>query len=146
MNETWQAWLIAGVILFIIELFTPGFVAAVFGGACLVTAIPAALGAPIWGMVVVFIMATLGLTLGVRPLFVRKNVADFARTNAAALVGCVATVQERIDNQASTGRVLVEGDDWRAVSDGNDPISAGERVVVKRVESNRLHVCRFGQS
>jgi membrane protein implicated in regulation of membrane protease activity len=146
MNETWQAWLIAGGILFIIELFTPGFVAAVFGGACLVTAIPAALGAPIWGMVVVFITATLGLTLGARPLFVRKHVAHPARTNAAALVGCIATVQERIDNQASTGRVLVEGDDWRAVSDGNDPISAGERVVVNRVESNRLHVCRFGQS
>jgi membrane protein implicated in regulation of membrane protease activity len=143
MNNTWQAWLIAGGVLFILELFTPGFVAAVFGGACLVTAIPAALGAPLWGMMATFIVSTLGIAIGVRPFFVRKQSAQRARTNADALVGRIGKVIEGIDNQSSNGRILVEGDDWRAVSEGDETIAVGERVIVKRIESNRLHVSRY---
>lgn len=146
MNENWQAWLIAGGILFVLELLTPGFVAAVFGGACLVTAIPAALGAPVWGMIVTFIGATLVLTTGVRPLFVRKEGAQAARTNADALIGCIGKVMEPIDKQSSTGRVFVEGDDWRAVSESNETIPMGAQVIVKRVESNRLHVDSLGRT
>jgi hypothetical protein len=38
MLELWHLWVIAGLALFIIEIFTPGFVMGVFGVACLVVA------------------------------------------------------------------------------------------------------------
>ena len=142
MQETWQAWLIAGGVLFILELFTPGFVLAVFGGACVITALPAALGAPLWVLIVTFIVSTIGFAIGVRPVLLRKTGAPPARTNADALVGREGKVVEAVDNRSSSGRVLVEGDDWRAVSETDETIALGEQVIVKRVESNRLHVSR----
>lgn len=143
MNDAWQVWLISGGLFLILELFTPGFVAAVLGGACCLTAVPSALHAPFWVIVSTFIVATLGLTLGVRPFFVGRTGSVAARTNADALVGSTGRVLESIDNLSATGRVLVEGDDWRALSETNEPIAAGEMVLVKRIESNRLHVCRI---
>lgn len=143
MNPTSQAWLIAGGVLFIVELFTPGFVAAVFGAACLVTAIPAALESPFWVMVVTFIGATLLFSVTVRPILL-KQTREPVRTNADALVGSIGKVLESIDNRASTGRVQAEGDDWRAVSEDEAVISVGEQVEVLRVESKRLYVRRRG--
>jgi len=35
MLEPWHIWVIAGLLLWIIEIFTPGFVAGVFGTAAL---------------------------------------------------------------------------------------------------------------
>jgi membrane protein implicated in regulation of membrane protease activity len=52
---------------------------------------------------------------------------------------------EPIDNHSSTGRVFVGGDDWRAVSENNETIPMGAQVIVKRVESNRLHVESLGR-
>jgi membrane protein implicated in regulation of membrane protease activity len=55
-------------------------------------------------------------------------------------VGKTGRVSERIDRAANTGRVIVEGDDWRAVSENDVPIESGARVEIIRVDSTILLV------
>ncbi len=59
-------------------------------------------------------------------------------TGSEGLVGAVAVVRTPLDPE---GQVLVHGELWRAVSDG-ERIAAGERVRVVAVDSLTLHVTR----
>ena len=44
----WLIWLSAGIILAILEVFTPGFFIVGIGVSLAITAIPAAFGLPFW--------------------------------------------------------------------------------------------------
>ena len=62
------------------------------------------------------------------------------KTNADALVGKVGRVVEVIDNNKSQGRVIVEGDNWRAETENNEIVKEGEKVEVVKVNSTILIV------
>ena len=57
-----------------------------------------------------------------------------------ALAGRVGIVSERIDPATGKGRVLVEGEDWRAASLMDAALEPGTRVMVVRVEGATLYV------
>lgn len=61
-------------------------------------------------------------------------------TNTEALIGRIAVVSETIDYNNNTGRVSVDGDDWKAVSVDNSIIEKGNRVKILKVESVILTV------
>ncbi len=148
--ESWQIWVIVGVLLLIMEIFTPGFVVACFGVACLVAAIFAAFGASFTVEVVVFCVASLVAFFTVRPLFVkriyRSDKDAAARTNVDALAGKVGLVTERIDPSIGKGRAALGGDDWRATSTDDSVIESGERVEVIRVEGTKLFVKKIAKN
>jgi membrane protein implicated in regulation of membrane protease activity len=52
----------------------------------------------------------------------------------------VGIVSERIDPATGKGRVLVEGEDWRAASLMDTALEPGTRVMVVRVEGATLYV------
>jgi membrane-bound ClpP family serine protease len=45
-----------------------------------------------------------------------------------------------IDNSLNKGRVLVEGDDWKAIAVNDEIIPEGERIEVVKVNSTILIV------
>ena len=145
--ESWHVWVIVGVLLLIIEIFTPGFVVACFGVGCLVAAIFAAFDVSFTVKVVVFSIASLVAFFTVRPLFVkhiyRSDKDAAAKTNVDALVGKVAFVTERIDPSIGKGRASLGGDDWRAITTDDSTIERGQRVEVIRVEGTKLFVKRI---
>jgi len=142
--EHWHIWVIAGVVLLIAEIFTPGFVLACFGVACLVAAIFAALDVGLTLEVIVFCVASIVAFFTVRPLFVKRFYRSdddaAARTNVDALAGKVGMVVERIDPSMNVGRVVLGGDNWRAASVDGAVIERGEQVEVIRVEGTKLFV------
>ena len=142
--EDWHIWVIAGVVLLIAEIFTPGFVLACFGVACLVAAVIAAFDVSLTFEVIVFCVASVVAFFAVRPLFVKRFYRSdddaAARTNVDALVGKVGMVAERIDPSLNVGRVVLGGDNWRAVSVDGVVIEGGEKVEVVRVEGTKLFV------
>ena len=134
--EWWHFWLIVGLILFIVEIFTPGFVMASFGTAAILTTIFAALGLSFKLQLLSFAVATLIVFFTIRPLLKKYfyRFDDPLRTNVHALIGKRGKVIERIDNSENSGRVQLGGEDWRARTIHDESIEVGEIVKVVRIE------------
>jgi membrane protein implicated in regulation of membrane protease activity len=136
-------WMLAAVVLFIFEIFTPGFVLASFGLACVLASLTAYLSFGLEVQLIVFVVSSLVTFFTLRPLANKFLKPDSTlSTNVDALIGKLARVVEPIDTAANTGRVKIDGDDWRAVSQHGDSISLGETVVIKKVDSATLIVAR----
>jgi len=140
MTET-QIWIIAGIILFILEIVTPGFVLANFGVAALAAAAASWLGAGITVQVIVFVVSCLISFVTVRPLLSRTmNTGKTTRTGTDAVIGRVVRVTDAIPEPPEAGRVQIDGDSWRAMSVHGSPIDEGARVRVIRIESTTVFV------
>ena len=136
----WHWWAIAALLLFILEIFTPAFLAASAGIGCLLAAACAGMG---WGIelqLLAFSVGTAASMFSVRPFMKRYGGGAGIPTNVDALAGKIGRVSERIDHRANTGRVIVDGDDWRAVTENDQAVEAGSRVQVIRVDSTILLV------
>ena len=66
--------------------------------------------------------------------FLDKKSKD-VKTNADALVGRKGVVSERIDAAQHTGRVAIDGDDWKAVSENGEVIEKGTEVEIVKLDS-----------
>ena len=112
------------------------------GFRCRAAAVAAACSAGVSGQLIWFSVVTLISFILVRPLLLRS----FRRGNAgresgtAALKGREAVVSERISAADNTGRVAIDGDDWKAVSSDGSVIEKGIRVIILDVDSVILKV------
>ena len=135
----WLIWLSAGIILAILEVFTPGFFIVGIGVSMAITALPAALGLPFWFQLLVCGVMILIFFLLVRPLVMKIPHSDSKNTGTAALMGEEGIVVETI-TRIEGGRVKVGGEVWKAKSD--EPIEKDLLVVVTVVEGVTLNVRR----
>ena len=144
----YQLWLIAAIVLVIIEICTAGFGSICFAIGAFFSALVAGLGAGFTWQIVVFVVISLLTFFLLRPIALRfaerhsKNV----KTNADALVGRQGVVSERIDADQHTGRVAIDGDDWKAVSADGSIIEKGVSVEIVKLDSIILTVQRNAQS
>ena len=90
-----------------------------------------------WWAIVPMVGATAGLFLFVIAAGVRA-LAGRQLLGPSGLVGQLATVKERL---APEGQVLVSGEIWRAVAEG-EPVDAGARVRVVAVDGLTLRVAK----
>ncbi|MBO6026420.1 MAG: NfeD family protein [Bacteroidales bacterium] len=129
--EYYQIWLIAAFVLVIIELLTAGFGVICFAIGALFSALVAFFGVNIIWQLVVFAAASVLCFLFLRPVLLRllERKSKDVKTNADALIGKTAIVSETIDSEKNTGRVAVDGDDWKAVS-AEGIINKGEKVEI----------------
>ena len=133
-------WLAAFVALAALEAATVNLVSIWFAVGALAALIAAALGAPLWLQVTVFILASaLSLAL-TRPLARRFLARRRVPTNADRVLGQTAKVTEAIDNDDARGAVYADGKTWTARSADGNPIPAGVRVRVLRMEGVTLLV------
>jgi membrane protein implicated in regulation of membrane protease activity len=140
--EMWHYWIIAGLILLIVEIFTPAFVLGSFGIGCFIAGIAAGLDLSVYWQIFIFSAGTLLIFFTIRPLFLRylKPKGEAERTNTDALAGLKAIVIEDIDNDRSVGRVKIGGEDWRAVSADDSRIQKDLPVRVLRVDGSKVIV------
>lgn len=137
-----QIWLIAAIVLFILEVITPGFVLANFAVASLAAALSAWMGADTAMQIVVFAIVSLISFVALRPIL-RRTIYKNKRqspTGAAALVGREVHVTEMIPAPPGLGRVQIDGDSWRAASLSNRVIASGAVVIVVSVDSSTVIV------
>lgn len=134
-------WLVVGVGLLLVEVFTLTIVLGLLGVAALVAAAVAALDVGAVGQAVAFAGTSAALLIFARPPVQRMlNRGDDGRSSdARALAGSTATVVERVSDE--TGRVRLNGELWRARPyAGGGPIEAGRPVSVAAVEGATLLV------
>ena len=147
-NWTWILWTILGVVLVIAEVFTPGFVLLWFGVGALAAALAAFLGAGLAAQFFLFIAVSAALTALSRTLFVNyfgggEEEPDGLRMGAASLPGQIGTVVTSSQGALNEGAVKVYGSVWTAYpAEGEEPLEAGDRVVVERLQGASLYVRR----
>lgn len=128
--DAWLLWLIAAVILGVGEIVTAAFLLAPFAGGALISALVAAAGGGAFAQWAVFLVASVGILAGLRPLArSHKRMPPQIRTGTAALVGKTGTVTERID--PDKGSVRIDGEIWSARPYDEDSVfEPGARVSI----------------
>jgi membrane protein implicated in regulation of membrane protease activity len=132
--EDWVWWLVAAGVLAVGEIATLGFFLGPIAVAASAAAIVALAGAGLAIQWVVFIAASLGSVLVLRPIARRhlKTPASL-RTGTAALVGAPAVVLQRVDGNG--GQVRIGGEVWSARSyDEDDAFEEGARVEIMKID------------
>lgn len=134
-------WLIAMVVLLIIEAVVPGLISIWFALGALAALVAALFHAPFWLQVVWFLVVSILTLLLTRP-FVKKYVNNrVTPTNADMVIGKDAVVTEAIDNLKGKGAVRLNGKVWTArMADENTAAKVGETVRVLRIEGVKVIV------
>ena len=143
--EIWHMWVIAALILVVVEIFTTGFAVICLAVGAIAAAVDAACGGGAEGQLIWFAAATLLAFVFVRPLLLkafRKSGGRERLSGVDALKGREAVVSEHISSSDNTGRVAVDGDDRKAVSADGTDIGKGEKVTIESVDSVVLTVRR----
>jgi len=150
VSLTWIIWTVLGVILIIAEVFTPGFVLLWFGIGALAAALAGLLGiASLPLQFLIFALVSVSLTAASRTIFVnyfsREREGDDLKMGVDALPGKVGTVVSSSKGALNEGAVKVYGSTWTAYpSEGEEPLEAGERVTVERIQGASIYVRRIG--
>ena len=136
-----DVWLVAMIVLLIIEGIVPGIVSIWFAIGAFAAMISAILGAPLWLQVLWFFAVSI-LTLCLTRPFAKKYVNSRATpTNADMLIGKECVVTEEIDNVLGTGAVTVGGKVWTARTEEPDgKVEAGKVMTVVKIEGVKLIV------
>jgi len=131
----WQVWAVVAVLGLILELSSGDFFIICFA----IGAVGAAVVSPFAGIYVqllVFAVITLFSIFTVRPFALRYLYKKESNrpSNADALLGQIGTVSETI-LAGGFGRVIIAGDNWKAICTGEEDIPQGTRVRVVGRES-----------
>ena len=140
--QAYLIWLIAAIVLVIFEICSATFGAICFAIGAGFSALAAGLGANLTWQIIVFAIVSLLTFVFLRPFmlkFLDRKTKD-VKTNADALVGRKGVVSERIDMVQHTGRVAIDGDDWKAVTEDGAVIEKGVEVEIVKLDSIILTV------
>ena len=133
-------WLLVAVIFGVIEAATVQLMSIWFAVGAVAAMIAALLGAGIWLQFVVFLAVAVLVLVFTRPLVKKVLRVGHVHTNADSLIGRIGAVTVDIAGPGEVGRVLVDGQDWSAVSQDGIPVAKGEKVLVKAIEGVKLVV------
>ena len=137
----WHWWMYAAILLFILELFTPGFILACLGVGAVTASFLAYIGFNLDTQLIGFGVTTLLSLFIIRPMLYKKGAAqDKIKTNTDALINRTARVTEEINWEVNSGRVSIDGDVWRAKSSSEEIIIVNEQVIVESIESTIVTV------
>lgn len=138
-NETWR-WIWTGVALGmgLGEIFTAGFFLLPFAAGAAAAALLAWLGVAVLAQWLTFFGVSL-LAFGYLRRFARAQNDALPAVGANRFADAQGRVLEAIDPELATGLVRVEGEEWRATTDG-PPIPVGARVAIREVRGVRLVV------
>jgi len=133
--DAWVIWLVVAVVLGVAEVLNLSFYLFPFAiGAAGAALVSLAGGGAIlaWPVFAVLTAVSFGI---VRPIAKRHlDMPPQIRTGTAALVGRTAVVLERVDNDAATGSVRLDGEVWSARAYDEDRIfDEGSRVQVLEI-------------
>ena len=139
MDTAMIIWLVLVIVLLGAELMTAVLVSVWLAVGALFALFSTFFNAPPFLQIIIFLGVSALALLLTRP-FVRRFQSKRVSTNADRNIGQMAVVTEDIDNLAGCGAVRVDGKVWTARTESGDPVSAGQSVLVLRIEGVKLIV------
>jgi membrane protein implicated in regulation of membrane protease activity len=140
-QHLWQVWAVMAVICLILEMTAGDFFIICFSIGAVFAAITALVGGNIYWQLLLFAIFTLISLFWVRPFaqrYLHKG-EDNRVSNADALMGRQGRVVEAVKADGF-GRVQIDGDIWKAVTNEPQDIVAGKNVRVVGRESTIITV------
>lgn len=140
-QHLWQMWAVVAVICLILELTAGDFFIICFSIGAVFAAITAVLGGGLYLQLVMFAIFTLISLFWVRPFakrYLHKG-EDSRVSNADALMDRHGRVVETVKADGF-GRVQIDGDIWKAVTNEAEDIAEGKNVRVVGRESTIITV------
>jgi membrane protein implicated in regulation of membrane protease activity len=130
----WVIWMVAAGLLAVGEIVSLSFFMGPIAAAAVLAGVAALVGAGTALQLVVFILASIGSLLVLRPIARRHLITPAKiRTGTAALIGAPAVVIERVDRDGGT--VKLSGEVWSARTyDEDEVLEPGARVQVMKIE------------
>lgn len=135
-------WGILIVVSIVVELITDeltiiwGTVGAIFA------LISAALNAPVWLQLIIFFVFTISFLLIFKPIIEKNRKKETIHTNADRIIGMVAVVLEPF-KESSVGKVMVNGQTWRAIGVTTDEFYEGEKVQIEGLSGTKVIVSKI---
>ncbi len=134
--EEWHILVTIGIIAFIVEIFTAGFISGSIGIGLLFSAVGNYFGLETKWQILLFSFGVALTFFLIRPIITkygyRKN---RIKTNQDALIGKSGATTQEINNNQNTGRVSIDGDDWKAKTENNEIIKIGTTIKVVAIDS-----------
>ena len=140
-QHLWQMWAVIAVVCLILELMAGDFFIICFSIGAVFAALVAAVGGGIYLQLLVFAIFSFISLFWVRPFakrYLHKG-EDPRVSNADALMGRQGRVVEAVEAEGF-GRVQIDGDIWKAVTNEKQDIPAGSNVRVIGRESTIITV------
>ncbi len=135
-NNVWLIWILVSVVCLILELGSGDLFLLCFAIGALAASLTAGVGLGIIPQLVALALCSLLSIYFIRPVALRylhRNDENRV-SNADALMGRTGKVSQKIEKGGS-GRVAIDGDDWKAVSADGESIEKGANVRVVGRES-----------
>lgn len=133
-------WAVAAGAFLVLEAVTAAMTSIWFAAGCVVALLAAALSAPVWLQIVLFVAVSAVCFALLYPRLKNYLKQNKQLTNADASIGKIAVVTETIDNLAATGTVRLDGKTWTARSLNGDSIPAGAHALVQSIQGVKLIV------
>ena len=140
MNWAAIVWLGLTVVFLIAEAATVTVISLWFAAGSLVAMAMALLGGAIWLQVLTFLVVSAIALTALRPLVRKYLTPKLTATNIDSVIGSIGIVTATIDNIGATGQVKLNGMEWTARSTSGDPIPAGIKVRVDKIEGVKVFV------
>lgn len=134
-------WLVLLVALVVVELSTMGLTTIWFATGALAATIAAALGAPLYLQIALFLIVSVLMLVFTRPIAVKYFNQDREKTNVDSVIGQKGIVTGQINNLQGCGQVTLNGLEWTARSVEEDlVIPEGTVVIVRKISGVKLIV------
>ena len=140
MNLATIVWLVLLVAFLAVEAATVTILSLWFAAGALAAMIAALLGAALWLQVLLFLAVSTLALLALRPLCRKYLRPRLTATNVDSVIGSIGLVTAPIDNLSAVGQVKLGAMEWSARSSSGDPLPAGTRIRVDRIEGVKVFV------
>ena len=141
----WQIWLVIGVILFIVEIFTPTMFFINMAIGAMFAAVPAFYGLDFMYQVICFGIVS-GLSFAfLRPFLLNKfNLGNDEKMDVhAKYIGAQAKTVTEITK--TSGRIAVFGEEWDARTKDDEVIPSSCHVIITSSEDIIMFVKKLGE-
>lgn len=140
MNWAAIVWLVLTVVFLAAEAATVTVISLWFAAGALAAMVSALLGAGVFLQAGVFAAVSAIALTALRPLVRKFLTPKLTATNIDSVIGSVGMVTADIDNILASGQVKLNGMEWTARSSTGEPICAGTRIRVDRIEGVKVFV------
>jgi len=142
-DHAWETWLIAAVVLGVLELLSTDLILLMLAGGALVGMVVALSGGPFVLQMLLGLTVAVSLLALVRPSMVKRlHAGPDLKIGPEALIGKRGIVLEPVENTAP-GRVKIGGEVWSAKPfDEDDRLEAGDSVDIVAIRGGIALVVR----
>lgn len=141
--STWLLWLLIAVVMFIIEIFTPGFFSACLGIAAAINAIIILIIPKLSTISQILIFSFLSIIsfILIRPFALKYlyKSSNAKNTNADGLIGKRGKIVKPISSN-NYGFMKIYGDEFMAISEDGSPIDEGSEVEIVKLDGIKVIV------